>query len=98
MSEHTSTPWIAEPCEHGGALLIRPISKGIYQAQERIQIVPLEDAQFIVKAVNSHEALVSALKAVLEMTDSNRSMQRVGKQVIAALRDAGEDEERKETR
>ena len=69
MSEHTPMPWEAVPSQMGGALLIRPIPAGVYAGQRMIQIVPFEDAEFIVQAVNSHDVLVDALKRIREHTD-----------------------------
>ena len=97
MSEHTSIPWEAVPAQMGGALLIRPIPAGVYAGQRMIQIVPFEDAEFIVQAVNSHDALVKALKRVLSigpmgcycgLVDS--SIQCATCQANAALKAAGE--------
>ena len=82
MSEHTPIPWEAVPAQMGGALLIRPIPAGVYAGQRMIQIVPFEDAEFIVNAVNSHDALVAALRKALKLD---------GYQFVAdALKAAGE--------
>lgn len=55
----TPTPWSLQKCNNGGALLIRGEGAGQHP-QFSIQIVPLEDAELIVRAVNSHAALLEA--------------------------------------
>ncbi len=48
-------PWTLTPCSNGGALLNRE--------QQTLQIVPMEDAEFICRACNAHDTLVKALEA-----------------------------------
>ena len=57
------TPWTLEECANGG-MILRRHSK--HHPQSHLQIVPKEDAYFILKAVNNHDFLVEALKELVK--------------------------------
>ncbi len=72
MSEHTKTPWVATPGIEPNSVTIRresvsddgvirkPIAEIWHSGDD-----PVANAAFIVKAANSHDALVEALKQAL---------------------------------
>lgn len=67
MGEHTPTPWWIGSLAAGGV--------GIWADQGPITVQPakaagLDDAAFIVRAVNAHEALVEALDRTLNWLTS----------------------------
>jgi hypothetical protein len=91
-AQHTPTPWTLEECIIGGKLIVR--GRAGKHPQSHIQVVPSEDAAYIVQCVNSHAALVEALHHVIETWDSPieeypSAVRDVIKHVQAALRLAG---------
>ena len=69
---HTPTPWhcshlVGQPANEGWALLYRT-SDGASSVTRRIDTKGMfqqDDAEFILKACNAHEALVAGLKAMV---------------------------------
>jgi len=64
MSEvkHTPTPWTTSPCPNGGAILHRGGGNSWEHPQGMLQIVPAEDADFIVRSVNVYDDMLAALR------------------------------------
>lgn len=67
--EHTATPWSTAPCSNGGAILRRGGAEAWKHPQGMLQIVPAEDAEFIVRAVNSHYELLAVAKRCLRIVE-----------------------------
>lgn len=72
MSKHTPTPWNAEELqspERGHRISIHNANTGDYVAQVNFAADPQAkaNAAHIVRCVNLHDALVDALKGLLEM-------------------------------
>jgi hypothetical protein len=64
MSEHTPTPWRVEYDDNGFFFIDAPGRPSPYIAATGGEgMANAENAAFIVKAVNSHDALVDALKS-----------------------------------
>lgn len=68
--KHTPTPWTTSPCPTGGAILHRGGGNSWEHPQGMLQIVPIEDAEFIARAVNSHYELLDALRQVMGWIDN----------------------------
>lgn len=65
-SEHTITPWTTETDKAGCHCIVRNIfGVGPEVPYEIASHLNAADAEFIVRAVNSHEALLEAAKQVL---------------------------------
>jgi hypothetical protein len=84
MSKHTPTPWTV----HEGLQIVRG-SSAVATTQVNYQTrYRLEDAAFIVLAVNAHEKLLAAVKMVFEAADE-ASSQELGQNIDwDMLRDA----------
>lgn len=64
-TKHTPTPWKVMPYGDGGTYIIGPDYKPMGTAIARVPLGNKKqdaDAEFIVRCVNSHEALVEAVK------------------------------------
>lgn len=69
IDETTPRPWGSRPCDQGGEVLLRgeAVSGGTERhPQAYIQIVPAADARLIVRAVNAHDAMVAALRLMMD--------------------------------
>ena len=66
-AKHSPLPWRLIENSAGGATLVRGNGDWRAHAQSHLQIVPREDAEFIVRAVNAHEELLAALKQAIDV-------------------------------
>lgn len=96
MNKHTATPW--KVCRTSAPYLIVGNIKDIYSTWVVNDVASEANAAYIVKAVNAHEALVEALKAVLstvivngDLTTSYAIDRNVKIQIREALKLAGEE-------
>jgi hypothetical protein len=84
---HTPTPWVVGPLQENGgydcmtsAICVGPVTlDGADYGQERCQDMTVEqrarmeaDAHFIARAVNCHEELLAALKAIVDSDIAQR--------------------------
>lgn len=101
MGEHTPTPWAVDYLDKHGQRVVRSehieVCTCWHHCVGAIEKEMEANAALIVKAVNSHQALVDALRDVLSMLDQNNtapgkflySQERIAK-ARAALALAGE--------
>jgi hypothetical protein len=71
MSEHTPTPWFLN--ETDNSFQVQGDGKEVFYSKSYDDVAPkVQDARFIVRAVNSHDVLIAALK-MWEMWYSDES-------------------------
>ena len=69
MNEHTKTPWYYEKLYSKGQLDSVVVHPCHFYSQSAFSEKDMADAKFIVKACNSHVALVDALVNILAILD-----------------------------
>jgi hypothetical protein len=94
MTKHTPTPWILNNNGGGDIFITDNDDKIIVESMdgETRRLYESEaNAQLIIKAVNSHEKIVEALKKVLKMINNRQVYDKDAQSIIKqALKSAGE--------
>jgi hypothetical protein len=91
MSKHSPTPWSIEKCDDGITYAIRSATGVVAMDAPDDQDPPIvEDAEFIVRAVNAHDALVEAIvvaeDALRGIVDAHHDIQWIRNKLQAALK------------
>jgi len=84
MPDPTPRPWTLQECSQGGKTLVRRVPGEVpwEHPQGYVQIVPAEDADLIVRAVNSHDALEAR---VAELEGERDRLREVIEEVVDAF-------------